>query len=356
VFTRDEAGIWTQQAYIKASNTDAWDEFGKALAVNGELLAVGAPWEDSAAVGINGDEGNSGTDGGAVYAFSRDETGQWSQEAYIKGSNTYGGFLADDKFDPWGDAFGSSVALADNMLAVGAEEQGRNLQGGRTGAAYVFVRSESGLWSEQAYLKASNFTLPAARSSFFGASVDLDQGTLAVAAPYEGSGTTGVNGDETDESAPGAGAVYVFTADESGGWSQQAYIKASNTESEDDFGGSSSSSSASSTIALDGDILAVGANREDSGATGIDGDQASNSAGRSGAVYVFTRDGSGTWRQVAYLKASNTDQSDRFGSSVAVGPETVVAGAPSEDSNATGINGDQSDNSATGSGAVYIFE
>ena len=106
---------------------------------------------------------------------------------------------------------------------------------------------------------------------------------------------------------------------------------------------------------MDGDTLAVGAIQEDSSATGINGDQADNSASDSGAVYVFTRDASGVWSQQAYVKASNTEARDFFGS-VAVDGDTLAVGANVEDSSATGIDGDQADNSAAGSGAAYVFE
>ena len=74
----------------------------------------------------------------------------------------------------------------------------------------------------------------------------------------------------------------------------------------------------------------------------------------SGAAYVFVRS-SGTWVQQAYLKASNTGASDSFGESVAVSGDTIVVGAVLEDSNATGVNGNQNDNSASNSGAAYVF-
>ncbi|MEM9116163.1 MAG: FG-GAP repeat protein, partial [Myxococcota bacterium] len=80
---------------------------------------------------------------------------------------------------------------------------------------------------------------------------------------------------------------------------EEVYLKASNTDLGDFFGWS---------VALDGDTLAVGAFQEFSAATGVNGDQANNDALNSGAVYVFTRSGT-TWRQEAYLKASNTNTS-----------------------------------------------
>jgi hypothetical protein len=97
----------------------------------------------------------------------------------------------------------------------------------------------------------------------------------------------------------------------------------------------------------------VGSLHEASNATGINGDQSDNSAPDAGAVYVFVRSGS-TWTQQAYLKAWNTDAGDNF-SKCALSGDTLVVAASLEDSNATGVNGDQSDNSALDAGAAYIF-
>ena len=72
-------------------------------------------------------------------------------------------------------------------------------------------------------------------------------------------------------------------------------------------------------------------------------------------MYVYTRDGAGTWSQQAYVKASSTG-ADGFGTSVALSGDTLAAGATAEDSAATGINGDEADNSARNAGAVYVFQ
>jgi trimeric autotransporter adhesin len=127
------------------------------------------------------------------------------------------------------------------------------------------------------------------------------------------------------------------------------YVKASNTGAGDEFGWSVA-------LSADGDTLAVGAPLEDSNATGVNGDGANNDASNSGAVYVFTRAGA-TWAQQAYVKASNTGANDRFGHSVALSADgdTLAVGAYFEDSNATGVNGDQDNNAASNSGAVYLY-
>ncbi len=102
-------------------------------------------------------------------------------------------------------------------------------------------------------------------------------------------------------------------------------------------------------MSADGSTLAVGAMGEDSAATGIDGDQANNFAVNAGAVYVFTRTGTG-WVQQAYVKASNTGSGDYFGYSVALSADgvTLAVGAAGEASAATGVGGDQANNSALG--------
>jgi len=127
-------------------------------------------------------------------------------------------------------------------------------------------------------------------------------------------------------------------------YAREDYLKASNTDRDDGFG----------TVALSGDTLAVGAPNEDSNATGVNGNQANNSAVNSGAVYVFTRTGI-VWTQQAYLKASNTHEGGGFGQSIALSSDTLAVGTGYEWSSATGVNGDQTDRSAAYSGAVYVF-
>jgi FG-GAP repeat len=208
------------------------------------------------------------------------------------------------------------------------------------GAAYVFTRSGS-TWSQQAYLKASN------PGSFdvFGSSVAVSGDTVVVGAGGENSAASGVNGNQADNSKGDAGAAYVFTRNGST-WSQQAYLKASNPDVFDRFGDS---------VAVSGDTVVVAASGEDSAVAGVNGNQADNTKSDAGAAYVFIRTGS-TWSQQAYLKSSNPDSQDEFGSSVAVSGDTVVVAARFEDSNATGVNGNHANNSLGDAGAAYIFD
>lgn len=327
-----------QQAYLKASNTEVDDEFGRSVAVSGDTVVVGAWIEDSNATGVNGNQANnSASRSGAAYVFVR-SGGVWTQQAYLKASNTEAG-----------DQFGWSVSVSGDTVVVGAYNESSNATGvngdqanniaGGSGAAYVFVRTGA-VWSQQAYLKASN-TGPFDR---FGFSVAASGDTIVVGADSEDSNATGVDGNGADNSAIASGAAYVFFRNGTT-WSQQAYLKASNSAADDTFG---------TTVAVSGDTVVVGAHQEDSNATGVNGDQANNSALSAGAAYVFVRSG-GLWGQQAYLKASNTEAFDRFGESVAVSGDTVVVGAPNEDSNSTGVNGNQANNSASASGAAYVY-
>ncbi|MFC6634153.1 FG-GAP repeat protein [Microbulbifer taiwanensis] len=337
VFTRDN-DTWQQQAYLKASNTDAGDRFGSAISLSGDgtTLAVGTTREASGATGIDGDAtDNSAGFSGAAYVFTRDND-TWQQQAYMKASNSIQGM-----------GFGGSLALSadGNTLAVGAGHYSTG-EMPHSGIAFTFTR-DNGTWQEQSFLTAS---YPDTHDRF-GDSLALsaDGTTLAVGAPYENSIGTGVNsGQERFDTSIDSGAVYLFTLAD-GTWQQQAFIKASNNDAEDFFG---------SAVALsaDGARLAVTAAGEGSAAVGIGGDQTDNSANFNGAAYLFVHE-NGEWRQESYLKASNTGADDWFGSSVAMSADgdLLAVGASWEDSSATGIGGDQADNSAEDSGAVYLY-
>ena len=170
---------------------------------------------------------------------------------------------------------------------------------------------------------------------------------------WESSGATGIDGDQLDKSVRAAGAAYVFTFNGTT-WSQQAYIKASNTHDNSEMNAHLHQENFGYSVSLDGtgDRLAVGARWEYSAGTGINGDhQSDNSAPGAGAVYVFNRN-AGVWGQQAYVKASNTRPRDDnppgsietlFGYSVSLDSsgDTLAVGAHMEDGSATGIDGHQ---------------
>jgi hypothetical protein len=330
---------WTQEAYLKASNTDNEDHFGSRVDIDGDTIIVSARSEDSNATGVNGDDtDDSAGESGAVYVFKRSGS-TWSQEAYLKASNTAGT-----------NYFGIDIAIDADTIVIGAHGEDSDSTGvngddtnsgaNNSGAAYVFKRSGT-TWTQEAYLKASN----AEADDNFGVGVAVSGDTIVVGSRYESSSATGVNGDDTDNSSSDSGAAYVFKRSGTT-WTQEAYLKASNTASDERFG---------FAVGVSGDTIVVGAYQEDSSATGINGDDTDNSAGESGAAYIFKRK-EDVWSQEAYLKASNTGGTDSFGINLSIDEDTVVVGAYFEDSNATGVNGDGTDNTAGNSGAVYVFE
>jgi hypothetical protein len=332
VFSRSGT-TWSEQAYIKASNTGASDFFGNvSLNSDGNTLVVGAKREDSNTSGINTTPNDTGAadDSGAVYVFSRSGT-TWSEQTYIKASNTGNR-----------DFFGDSVSLSSdgNTLAVGATGEDAT-----AGAVYVFIRSGT-TWSEQAIVKSNNIE----SGDRLGTSVSLsaDGNTLAASANFEDSSTSGIN-TTPDEGATLSGAVYVFIR--SGvAWSQQAYVKASNPGDLDLFG-------IEVSLSADGNTLAVAAAQEGSNTSGINTiPNDDGAANNSGAVYVFSRSDT-IWIEQAYVKASNTGAADGFFLvSLSADGKTLAVGAGFEDSNTSGINTTPNDDgAANNSGAVYLY-
>ncbi len=345
---------WYQEAYVKAANNDAGDNFGRMTSLSGDNLAVGASLESSNQTtitnGATASGDNSNGYSGAVYLYKR--TGSsWVQEAYIKAINND----ADD-------GFGYSTSLSGDTLAVGALGEDSNqttITNGATaslnnsipstGAVYIFKRTGSS-WTQEAYIKAVNN----GPYDIFGSSTSLSGDTLAVGALGEDSNqTTITNGGtaSTDNSNQQSGAVYIYKRTGSS-WIQEAYIKAVNNNISDQFGANTS---------LSGDTLAVGASNEDSNQTTItNGTTAStdNSGSENGAIYIYKRTGN-SWTQEAYIKSANNDANDQFGQSTSLSGDTLAVGVPSEDSNQTTItNGATAsgNNSNSNSGAVYLYK
>jgi hypothetical protein len=308
-------GVWKQEAYLKASNTDPTDYFGISVAVSGETVVVGAQHEKGSGTGVNPPDDDALFFAGAAYVFVRQgET--WSQQAYLKAS--------DASFE---DLFGSSVAIAGDTLVVGARV---------AEAAYVFER-EANVWRQTAILKAFNNDA----GDEFGGSVAISGDLIVVGAPWEDGSGRGIN-PTVDELAIGAGAAYVF-AKLAGQWIPQVYLKASNAATAHNFGG---------RVDVSGETVVVGANAEAGTGRGVNPPQ-TQGIRYTGAVYVFRRIGE-QWIQEAYLKAANADQDDHFGSSVALEGDTLLVGAIGERGSGIGVNpGD--DNAADRSGAVYVF-
>ena len=354
VFRRTNS-VWAQEAYLKASNADSPDQFGDSgsVAISGDTIVVGANQESSNQTtitnGTTASADNSKMNSGAAYVFKR-TVSEWQQEAYLKAPNTD----ASDYFGRVISLSGDTIVVAayvedsnQTTITNGVTASADNIRSG-SGAAYVFKRSSS-TWAQEAYLKAPNADV----NDYFGFGLSISGDTLVVSTRDEDSNQTTITNGTTasaDNSKTSSGAAYVFRRTGST-WAQEAYLKASNADSNDYFGASS---------AISGDSIVVGAMWENSNQTTITngrGASANNSVGSAGAAYVFKRLGS-SWAQEAYLKAPNVDVNDFFGFKTSISGDTVVVGAFQESSNQTTITNGQTasaDNSALYSGAVYVF-
>ena len=351
-------GQWLQDAYIKASNSNCNHYFGYSVAVNGDVIVVGAYHEDSSQRTITNTDNtaspdNAAGDSGAAYVFKK--TGDdWIQDAYLKASNA-----------ETGDYFGFSVSAGEQFIVVGAYHEGSEQQfvtntensaatdnaAPGSGAAYVFKKVNDN-WIQDAYIKTSNSDA----DDSFGRSVAISEDTIVVSAEGEDGGQRSITNTDgaacMDNMCGNCGAVYVFKND-GGDWIQDAYLKASNADVGDSFG---------CAVAIENYCIAVGACQESGGGRSVvnsDGTAThDNSIQHSGAAYVF-RKVNDNWIQDAYLKASNADENDNFGDSVAVYGDTVVVGARYEDSAQTYISNQNSqagiDNTSIHSGAAYVF-
>ncbi|MDX1958056.1 MAG: FG-GAP repeat protein [Leptospiraceae bacterium] len=359
---RRSGTIWSHEAYLKAPNVEANDEFGNAVAISGDTIVVSARNEDENITTItNGTftgNANGAANSGAVYVYKRTGT-TWANEAYLKASNVEAG-----------DQFANSVSISGDTIVVGVTGEDENVTtitngtftgntngAASSGAAYVFRRTGT-TWINEAYLKAPNVD----GGDVFGRFVSISGDTIVVGANQEASnqttitnGTISVNGT----GATGAGAAYVFRRNGTT-WANEAYLKAPNAEGGDNFGIS---------VSISGDTIVVGANSEDSTQTTITNGTLVQSNDTTlnkfiGAAYVFKRNGS-IWTNEAYLKAPNgegdTSQGDSFGTSVSISGDLIIVGATGEDSNQkTIINGTSftqaSDHSLTNYGAGYAFK
>lgn len=255
---------------LLGSGTAAGDDFGSAVALDGDTLLVGARLEDQPGA----------TDAGAAYVFVR-SGGAWIEQARL---------VAPDAAAF--DAFGVAVALDGDTAAVGASLDDHS-GAFNAGSVWIFTR-DGAQWSVQARLQAPD----AASSDAFGYALALQGGTLVVAAPS----------DDTPDGA-NAGSAWVFTG---GGaaWAPQAQLRASAAQAWDFLGYSA---------ALDGGTLLLGAPADDLPA-GVD----------AGSVRVFTGGGA-AWSEQALLAAAAGLDGDLLGQSVALEGDTALLGAPLHD-------------------------
>lgn len=313
-------------AKLVASDADVGAFLGESVDISGDVIAVGASYDSDST--------------GAVYVFRPDGSGGWLESKITASDGAPGARL------------GNAVAISGETLAAAAYGDGS--QGG---ALYVFRDDGNGIWTELAKLEPSDGPTPG-----FGHSIDTDGETIVVGAIADGSGSAyvfrddgngnwsqiqklvpsdGAAGDhfggsvafdgeflvvgmgEDDDNGSASGSAVVFRDDGSGDWIETQKLTASDGSSGAIFGNS---------VAIDGDLMIVGAGRD-----AVDGPV------WSGAAYIFRHDGTGQWNEVSKLVAPNPESYDEFGAQVAISGQTAIAASWRED-----VFG-------TDSGAVYVF-
>ena len=320
VFERVGDG-WTQVSELAASDGAPGDLFGKAVAVSGNVIVVGAP----------GDDNERGVDAGAAYIFLRGSMG-WSEQVRLVSSDG----TADDQY-------GSAVTIDGSTISIGAPLADTPL-GSEAGKVYIYEENGPS-WAEQVIISLADGT----QGDNFGTSLALENTTLVIGAT---------------ETTANTGRVYVF--EEVGfAWVREAVLTSSDVENGDRFG---------SDVDIDDNYIIAGAPlhnseqgaayvfRRTSGqwgdieeskiesAVGQAGDQlgtsvslsgnyallgAPQSAGALGASYLFERDGV-VWLQQTRFVAPDQEGADQVGQDVALDGENALIGA-SFDSNGNGF-------------------
>jgi hypothetical protein len=269
------AGSWVETVKLTAPDGAAGDNFAKSAAVWGDHAVVGAVHDDP---------------WGSVYVFERLHTGDWTFQ---------------QKLIPSGESadFGFRVLVHEDLIVVGAP--GDYDQGPDSGAVYVFDRTPEG-WIETAKVTP----LDSSAGDYFGRSISLDGNTLLVGADKDAH--AGVN----------SGSAYVFERAEDLSWTQISKLTAGDAQAGDSFGVS---------VAVWGDVAAVGADEEDAAGIG------------AGALYIFERSAD-TWIETGKLVAKGVSADDHFGYPVRIADGYMLVGARNDD--AFGTN----------SGTVYIYD
>jgi len=343
VLRRQIPGSWTLEQKLTAPDGLLSDAFGTAVSIHGDAIVVGAPQGDGAV-----------QDSGSAYAYRFDPAaiswlfeqelfaGDGEEDDFFGGSVCIHGdtivagvredsapaalsgsassFRYDSAATAWsqgpklapgdrasGDILGYSVAIRGDVAVAGAV--GAPLLSPEPGAAYVYRRDPAtGGWHQEQKLVPPD----AAPFDQIGHSVAVDGDVVVVGSK---------NDDDLGENS---GSVYVYRRDPVvGTWDIEQKLVASDGAAWDFFG---------SSVVVSGDLIAIGAARENTPAPG------------AGSVYLFRYDsGAGAWFQEQKLWAAGGATSDYFGESLSLSGELLAIGAPG------------TDDLGSNSGAVYFF-
>lgn len=266
IFKRNGA-TWIQEAKLTADTSAVNDNFGHAVSISGDQIAVGAPYDDG-----------NGSASGIVYIFEN-SGGNWSLAQKVTASDASTGY-----------SFGYAVSLSGDYLFIGSPYH--TLMGASAGAAYAFYYSSSA-WSQQAMLTAPD----GATDDNFGYSLNTDGNKVVIGSPWD------------DDDGSGSGSAYVFNRSGTS-WPYATKVTASDGSAGDLFGGS---------VSISGDDLLIGAKQYNSSV---------------GKAYLYYWN-STTWSETNQIVQSNPVAWDRFGVAVALCGNDMIIGADGEGSEGT---------------------
>lgn len=343
LFTRS-GETWQQEAYLKASNPDPYDQFGGYVALEGDRLLVGAGNESSGVGGVNrSGEDNSVEASGAAYVFELSPDG-WAQTAYLKPETPQeGGWV------------GMVVALSGDTAAVSSLEMGEdNLPS--SGRVHVFVVAD-GEWHQQATLEPE---FPQEKGQF-GWGLSLTEDLLVVGAPKEDS-TTAEPAQDTMDTTFNSGAVYVF--ERSGDdWAQSGFFKAPKIAQRQLFGTAVAVARGYRPFLYDTgagfDTIAVGAVLEN-----VEGPAGEEPVEQAGAVHVYRRHGTNTaFEYYRSFTAPQPGTQDYVGQWLTFAGTGIAASAIGDDGSSGGVfsqlqgtEAELLESDTPDSGAVYVFQ
>jgi|GEM_PF-2608671 len=268
----------------------AGDQFGYSIAIGTTEIVVGAPFSPERYTR----EANSGL----AYIFDISSNSTPSFRDIVRG------FQA-------GGRIGYSVAIQDNTLLVGSPNAKTSSLPYAYNAGQIldYERNSAGVWVFYTYLEAGD----AAAGDSFGESVAISGNTAVVGAFGR------------DDNGIDAGAAYVFVRNSNGPWTQQQKLTASDGRAGDHF--------SEHAVAIDGDVIAVGAGEQDGFSSSPDPNR--------GEAYIFTRSGT-VWTEQTSIRGEAAG--DQFGISVDISGSTFIVGARA--ATASGI---------TRAGAAYVY-
>jgi hypothetical protein len=328
IYKQNGINIWDFHQKLTADDQEDYDRFGWSVAIDGDYIIIGAYREDEDA-----SELNSLSNAGAAYIFEKDGSGNFIQVEKLVAS--------DRAID---DEFGWSVAISGTTAIVGARAEDHNVAGASymysAGSAYIFNRDVSGNWIQAQKIcaadRSTDINYPGGYSGEdlgdqFGWAVSISGDYLIVGALHHDYGPAG----PPTAAMWSSGAAYIFERT-AGVWNQVQKIQNFDRESWDRFG---------CAVDIDTNVLVVGAYSEDEVEDGVS-DELTN----PGSAYLFERNGSGTWVFTQKIVPDDRNSGDHFGYSFDLKDTLLVIGTHSDDHDEFGGN------LADDAGSAYIFE